>query len=372
MIGLLTHKGASGGREGRVSRRTSCARVIAALSALAASGSLCSAQIEWRIEQDPFAAIDRLADEPYSRDQLQNVSVDGDILEAVRLLDADDFAVREQAMAQLLKAADRRIQLYALLAVGMLSPEQRYRLLAIVRHQLLNAPRGAIGVEMEPPMFAQGGPIEIRIVDLIAGLPAERVLQVGDRIIAIDGNPLFAQDDLQSRIQAKKPGDPINITVKRPKVDDNGRVIKDADGEVEVAVMTFELQLGPAELLEKRNRQRGLNVRGNRIDNARRMEAEAITYAYAPKPRPIRIKGGTAQLTQEDEIDQTADIVNLRLQQEMLIDGNPEQLRVMQEIWRRQLADLLERSQEPGLTDEKRDHLRRVAERFMQVMNAGS
>jgi hypothetical protein len=357
----------------RLLSRAALSLEAATMAVLTTPAPLAAQVMEWRIEQDPFAAIDRLAAEPYTREQLQNVSVDGDILDLVRLLDADDYAVREQATTELLKQDNRRIQLYAVLALGTLSVEQRCRVLQVVREQLVNAPRGALGIQMDPPMFIPGGPIEIRIADLIAGLPAERVLQVGDRIVALDGNPLFTHDDLQSRIQAKKPGDPINVTVKRPKVDDAGRLVRNEAGDMIAETLTFEMQLGPAELLDQRNRQQGLNIRGNRIDQARRVEADAITYAYAPRPRPLTVTSGAALLSREDDdVERAGEIINLRMQQEMLADVGPAQLRAMQDMWRQQLAALLERAQRPGLTDAERDYLQRVADRFVQIMNAGS
>jgi hypothetical protein len=332
-----------------------------------------SGQIELRPhQQDPFSTIDRLGDERYSREDLANVSVDGDVLDAVRLLDSDDYAVREQATAQLLADRDRRVQLYALLAVGSISTEQRYRLLEVVREQLVNAPRGALGVQMEQQFLGRGGPIEIKIVDLIAGLPAERALQVGDRIVAIDGNPLFSQDDLQSRIQAKGPGDVLSVTVKRPKVDDNGKIVKDEQDDPVVEVLTFDLRLGPAELLDKRNRQQGLNVRVNRIESERRRNAEAITFTYAPNPRVIRINGNVERLAGGDEIDRHPVIETLRMQMELLDQVNDDQARMIQDSWRRELANLREMARHPAFSADERELFRRVADRYMQVMNAGS
>jgi hypothetical protein len=42
---------------------------------------------------------------------------------------------------------------------------------------------------------------------------------------------------------------------------------------------------------------------------------------------------------------------------------------MMREMWQRQLDDLVALSNHPGLTDDERDNMRRVAERFREIMN---
>jgi C-terminal processing protease CtpA/Prc len=161
----------------------------------AIAGAPVSAQ-DWQIV-DPFEP-GLLMDQPSQR--LQNVAdvpLDMTLLEIVRKLDAPEFHAREEAAQQIIERADDKIKLYAILDHGNLTVEQRYRLLQVVREFLLEMPRGAVGISMDgwqPGMALQDG--GVRVADLVPGMPAERVLQVGDRIIAIDGHPLATQNDL--------------------------------------------------------------------------------------------------------------------------------------------------------------------------------
>lgn len=328
-----------------------------------------SAQIELRLQlQDPFTVVDQLAP-PINREQLRKIAVESEVMTLVSRLDSEEYAEREAATELLRANEDWRMQMYALLSGESLTVEQRCRVLQIVRDQLVNIPRGALGIEMAPIMAGLGGPMEIRIVDLIPGLPAEHVLQVGDRITEIDDQPLFVQEDLQSRVQTKRPGDTVKVTVKRAKQDDNGRVIKDANEEPVTEVLHLEIALGSAEVLDRQ--QRNLRVMSNRVQNARRIEAESITYAFAPVPLQVHVEGGMRQASQSDPIDQHPAIINLMVQQEMINDRNPDQVRMMREMWRRQLADLIDLSNHPALDQDERARMREVAARFMELMNAG-
>lgn len=304
----------------------------------------------------------------FSREQLKNIAIDADVLEIVRLLDSDDYTTREKATDQLRKDEARRMQLYALLAGDSITPEQRYRLLQIVRDQLINTPRGAMGIEMEPqPWGMRGaGPLEIKIMNLVPGFPAERVLQVGDRIVAIDAQPLFTQDDLRDHVQLKRPGDTIKVTLKRPKVDENGKMLRDANNDPVMDVLVLEVPLGSADALD---RQRRDLMGPSRVQTQRRVEADEIMYAFSPQPKAIPIKGGAAKMTHQDNIDNHPAIVNLRMQQEMFGDRNGEQAKIMRDMWQRQLIDLQQMANHPGLSPKEREEMRRIAERFAQLMN---
>jgi hypothetical protein len=341
-----------------------------ALAAALLSDPECLGQIEGRLQApDGFSRTDSIS-APFSREYLRQIPVDSDVLAAVALLESEHYAVREAATEQLLKDDERRMQLYALLAGDGLTVEQRYRVLQVVRDQLVNTPRGALGIEMAPFLPARGEALEIRINNLIAGLPAERVLQVGDRIIAIDSQPLFMEDDLQNRVQSKRPGEKVSVMVRRPKVDDNGKVIKDAAEEPVTETLVFEIELGSAEILDQQRDR--VVVRPSTVQASRRIEAKAIMYAYAPQPLPLTIRGGAQQMAHEDPIDDHPAIINLLIQQEMLADRNEQQVRMMRDMWVRQLADIVELSNHPGLSEPERDKLRKVAERFTEIMNGES
>jgi hypothetical protein len=325
---------------------------------------------EWRRQQEALSAID-LSMPALDEQTLRDIVIEPEVRSVVAQLDSDAFATREAASDILRRRDDWRQQIYALLAGESLSVEQRCRLLQVVRDQLVNTPRGALGIEMAPMLPMRGEPLEIRIVNLIAGLPAERVLQVGDRIVAIDGQPLFLEDDLQGRVQAKRPGDAVHVTVKRAHVDDNGRVVRDDKGEPITEVLELDIILGSADILDQQSRNNMRTV-SNRVRTARRMEADAVTQAFAPEPQEVAVSSGTPLLLEPDPLDEHPVIVNLLTQMELLNGQTPDQVRMMRDMWRRQLADLIDLSNHPGLSPEERDRMRLLAERFIELMNAES
>jgi putative serine protease PepD len=54
------------------------------------------------------------------------------------------------------------------------------------------------------------------IVDAVSNSPAGRAgLQAGDKVTAVDGEPIDTGDELRAAIDAKKPGDKITLTIER-------------------------------------------------------------------------------------------------------------------------------------------------------------
>jgi hypothetical protein len=256
----------------------------------------------------------------------------------------------------------------ALLARETLDTEQRCRLLQVVREQLLYTPRGALGIEMARPlgMIGPGVDNEVKITGLIANFPAERFLQINDRVIAIDGTPLIRADELVERVQVKKPGEIVSVTVKRPKVDDKGKWVMDENNQIVMDTLTFEFPLGSADVLDQRNRN--IQSTPSRVQAERRRQALEITQACVPESESIRIKGGALRMAHEDEIDQHPAIVMLRAEQEQRIDAD----NTRRETWEQTLSALRQLANRPGLSDQERERIRRVAERYMQLMDAGS
>ncbi|HVP72982.1 MAG TPA: hypothetical protein VMS30_04540, partial [Phycisphaerales bacterium] len=168
-----------------ITQRSTCWRIVLAALMLLSCCDVAGAvnvrrgrRGEWRRQQEALSAID-LSMPPIDFDSLQDVVIEPEVRTVVDQLDSEDFTQREAASDALRSKDQWRQQIYALLAGETLSVEQRCRLLQVVRDQLVNTPRGALGIEMAPLLPMRGEPLEIRIVDLIAGLPAERVLQVG-------------------------------------------------------------------------------------------------------------------------------------------------------------------------------------------------
>ena len=320
--------------------------------------------------------------------QLNNVKIDPTVRALAMQLEDASFEVREQATNKLIEMAPDKMQLYALLAPESdLTAEQRYRLLAALREHLLNSPRGAVGISMEPVQpIIMGGPLEIRVTDLLPGLPAERVLKLNDRITHVDDQPLFAYDDLQFRVQCKRPGDKVALTIKRPKTDpavlNAGR---EANQPIPFEVIRVELELGSAELLREFNEARAqqfnqaLPQLPQRVETIRLTEVQRASQNFSPKPRSIAITGSSAILASDAhaataELD--PDVENHPTVQEVLRhrklietgDVTVEELQIIRDRWERELEELSRQAQNRMLTSDQRAYLNAVIYRCMQLM----
>ena len=222
-----------------------------------------------------------------SREELASVPIDDELVSIVDRLDHPVYLEREAATLTLLKTQCPRRQLYALLARKPLSDEQRHRLLSVVGMQLLAIPRGALGIRFNPPAADQPG--EVVISDVVPGLPAERVLQRGDRITHVDGVPLRARNALVWEVQSKRPGESVELVVRRPRVDDEGEPVRGDDEVPLYDTLTVDIVLAPAELLNKFNTAQ----RQQKTDVERAREAEVLWAAslFGPRPKMIEVSG---------------------------------------------------------------------------------
>lgn len=227
------------------------------------------------------SAVDGIPDLPTDQD-LEFVTVDPELAELVAMLDDAMFAARDKAMQRLLGGPVDRSQICKMLAGTELSAEQRHRLLALLRHDLLNAPRGAIGIMIDQ----RKAPREIVIEQLIENLPAIEVLEPGDRITHLDGQPLPTWDRFRQSILSKKPGDIVSVTIQRLPADAPDNVADDAD-EVQLQTLNFKLALGSADLLRVPVTGRVQQIRAS---SARTSEAEKAVVRFAPQPRRIEFR----------------------------------------------------------------------------------
>lgn len=223
-----------------------------------------------------------------TRQELASVNVTAQVMALVARLDHPCYREREAATQALQDGRDNQRQLYAVLAQEALSAEQRHRLLAVVRQRLLNTPRGALGISMlfeQPDANQPGGSV---IMDLLPGLPAERVLQRGDRITHVDGNPLNARNDLIHRVQARRPGDEVQLVVNRVRRDGDGRPLWNEARQPEYETLEIGIVLASAELLRDRagNSPPGTSA----VEQVRLIEAQHAAQLFAPRPKLIRFR----------------------------------------------------------------------------------
>ena len=148
-------------------------------------------------------------------------------VELVGELGAAGYAQRRAAAERLQRGEVPLEDLLTLLAKGGLSIEQHHRLLAITFDRIVNAPRGALGIQMESAGVATG----VRISRVIAGFPAEKHLQVDDVIVAIDGRAIQSSEDLLLIVQGHPPGTEVRVEAVRGERDARGKVRLDEAGQ---------------------------------------------------------------------------------------------------------------------------------------------
>lgn len=306
-----------------------------------------------------------------SEERLQRIEIDPRLLEHVDQLDAPDFRTRERATSEIVAAMYRREMLYAVLARETLSVEQRHRLLSVLRQTLLDAPRGAIGISMREQR-GEDGAVEVLVADLIPGLPAEEVMRIGDRITAIDGEPMTRLTDLINRVQMRRPGDTVTLSVRRPKLDPMGRTRLDENGVPIYEEMEIDLTLGSADLLvDPRTGQPQIN---SEVVRMRQREIAAAERRFSTAPRELVLQGDLPEvalgsLTELDElIDRHPAVRTIRQHRAMVAEGQLVASRSLRQHWDMILADLQRELQQPGLPEEHREYLRRVVDRVAQLI----
>jgi len=227
--------------------------------------------------------------------EIASITVDPEVRHLVAKLDDASYDEREDAMRAL---TDRRVdvhQLCAVLSDPSLSSEQRYRLVHLLRRQLLYAPRGAVGISMRAgPALPDGSPPGVRVAEVIEGLPAAEILRPGDRITHIDGVPIRFQGDLQILVQSKPPGTVIELDVRRPRIDNAGQRVADVGGMPVFDKLELQLPLGSADLLV--DPLTGLPTSAQHVRRVRTQEAEEVYRRYAPAPQHVDLTGARAEL----------------------------------------------------------------------------
>jgi len=227
------------------------------------------------------------------------------------------------------------------------------------------------------------GQVEIQVDELIEGLPAARVLQVGDRITQVDHLPMATYEDLHYRVQTKKPGEKVHLRVKRQRVDENGRGLRDANNDPIVEEIDLDMELGSAELLDKADVP-GQFRQQSRVELSRRIEAEDAAQTFAPRGRTVSVQGGTAAMSRgaingtfgsggmgremDPAVERHPWIRTISQQRQYIAEGRMLETEALRESWDLQLASLFDQVRDARLTPDQRDELLRVIERFAELM----
>jgi hypothetical protein len=202
-----------------------------------------------------------------------------------RLGDAS-YTRREEATAELLSTSFVNTEIYAVLAQRRLTPEQRHRLLSVVRERLLNAPRGAVGIKIDNRWRLQG---RIVVEELLPDLPARHVLEVGDRITHIDGRLLADWNEFVERVQSSVPGEKITLTVERVvrgRRPAGGAAVEAEEPQFEQ--LEIELVLGSADRLV--DPVTGRPQQGGSVVTRRAREADLAMIRFGSMPKLLKIR----------------------------------------------------------------------------------
>jgi PDZ domain len=289
--------------------------------------------------------------------------------ELVRDLGAAEYATRRAATERLLGSDVPLEDLLAMLARGGLSPEQHHRLLSIAFDRIVNAPRGALGVQMN---LARGGEPGVRVTRVIAGFPAEKHIQVDDLIVAIDGRAVRDPDDLRMIVQGHPPGIEVRVEAIRAERDARGKIKLDDAGNPLTRRIDVRVPLGSKRELDNAEPLQG-GPRGfgrDPLDTARQEEGRALVRRFPPPTVNTRLPDDAkvdAEFATRDvdrhELVETLllEIADARLSQRPLA---PQKVGYTKS----QLRAIRQRSEDPTHSDAERAWLRRVADRLDELL----
>lgn len=127
-------------------------------------------------------------------------------------LDAKSFLERQAAEESLVARRAPLSELLGVLSRPGLSAEQRQRLVGVVSRQVERIPRGALGIRMDTGRDIGRGVV---VSGFVEGMPASAVLELGDRIVEIEGAPTPTANELIGAVQRRLPGEVIRLRLFR-------------------------------------------------------------------------------------------------------------------------------------------------------------
>jgi len=331
-------------RQTSISEPGSSARCIAAFAFAVAFGTSTSAD---PIAQAPPGGLhfDRTI---LDRD-LAGIRIDPEFESLVERLDARSYEVRRDAQATLL---GRKVPVFELLAVlqrAELGTEQRQRLLRVVDEQVRSIPRGALGIRMETARESGEGVV---ISGFVAGMPAEDVLEVGDRIVVIEGSPTPTSIELIEAVQSRLPGEVLRLEIVRRGDDgvEREEVVDLVLGSVE------QLGQSPNDPFARRNpvlAERAAFI----AEIGRRYGPPRVEVAFEPSIEPPA-----------GPVEDHPELVRLRRYLEIVDGGAATDPAAIEILWQRRLARLRQNAADPRLGVAERAALREVIDRFESML----
>lgn len=331
--------------------------------------------LSFEIKMEPSGSADDDDSSP------MDVEPSAALLAAVSRLDAGDFTDRERALNELIALDPPLAEIRTLLRRDSLSLEQRHRLLQAARQQLIDKPRGALGIQMRPWQLQlqddQGRlRYEVEVTRLLPDLPAQRVLQIGDRITHINGEVITGQQQLLKAAQERVPGDELLLTIHRTRRDELGNALRDEDGELQYDVKRVRIVLGSAEKLLDDN---GNVQRTGPVVQQRETEALRLVMKHGTDARKLQLDpdslvqrpdGGFDPIRQVPRfklVEQHRYVRSMRREQELIDAGRLNRMEMIR-VWQVRMVDLRQQIDDPNLPPDERAYLREVLDRCMSMM----
>jgi len=286
------------------------------------------------------------------------------------------WLTRESALEEILRSPAGVAALCAMLSEKSLTPESRQRLLVALREELIESPRGALGISMGmPPESAPTRGVEV--TQLITGMPASKILRLRDIITHIEGRPIAVPDDLIVLVQSRRPGEEVAVRLSRPRRDERGDLVRGADDRVLYEEQDVRIQLGSARGLLSPGGVR--SAESGPVRSKRLAEWALASQRYAPQAWRIAIKdpvlaarlstGGMATPLDLQNVDGHEMIVSLRADLARIAAGSLARTPERERLWQSQLRRLRDLSTSQSLSADEREHLGRVVERYAQLIN---
>ena len=297
---------------------------------------------------------------PWSPELLAGVVPDPRVTALVAELGSDDFAARERATRALTSPGVPDEQVWVHLARGGLAPEAHERLLSAGRARIVDAPRGALGIQMAQLPARFGEPEGVTVTALIPNMPAAKAMKAGDRIVELDGIPVRTSSELTSVVQLKRPGQAIDVVVMRGERDAMGRVVGDAEGRAVERRVELRMEVGSREDLDRFGDGR---LTALQVDDARTRLAVLLAESF---PCEVRAVVAEPVAGESPDVDAHPDVVHLRAQLARLegLGSNP----AVRAVLRARLESLEAASRVPGLDPIERAWFRAVAERYRELL----
>jgi hypothetical protein len=302
-------------------------------------------------------------------DRLAAVALEQRTIDAVAALDARSYAERRTASEALASIETPVDQLLSVLARGGLSSEQQHRVLAIAVDRIINAPRGALGIQMARRGFGGEQGDGVRIARVIPGFPAEKLLQVDDLIVAIEGRAVRSSEDLIEIVQGLPPGTTVRVEAVRADRDERGKQKLDAEGAPITVRVDVQVKLGSKRDLDASEPMQG-GLGSDPLDLARQEFARSVLRRFSQEPLIATLPDDAALAAQfaarspdSHEIVQQLlrELEDRRLQQRPL-EGT-------QLGWfRRQSIAIRRMSEDPTYAEAERGWFRRVADRLDELL----